>query len=233
MPTERGERKKLQRMLAEHLRDKDRAKLRELRARIHSARVKRKHELTHARQACRTARLALKERQQSEREQFRDQQREKRVEGRTACELGKAGAKGRGKRAEAEAKSELRAERTLQRQVRAADARGGKMRSTARERRLESDDEVRANIPDNLVPVFDSVKKQIKGGPRKSRTESFLEWAEENPEEIVSLQQADADAYLAKLLREQREHGKAMRKTGRYRQSVEDLSTALLAEAPF
>ena len=37
------------------------------------------------------------------------------------------------------------------------------------------------------------MKKKIKGGPRRSRTEAFLEWAEENPGEIVAIQQAGAE----------------------------------------
>lgn len=227
-----GERKKLQRELVIHLRDRDKATLRELRARIHSARVARRIMLADARQACHVARLNLKERQQLERVAFRDEQRAARVVERSACATGKARAKESGTAAERAALRELRDAATLQRQVRDADRRGVKVRSTARERAQEDDDAVRRNLPAELVPVFDVVKKRIKGSPRKSRTESFLEWAEENPGEIVALQQAEADEYLTKLLRQQREHGKTMRKAGRYSGSVEELREALAA-VPF
>ena len=42
------------------------------------------------------------------------------------------------------------------------------------ERQAESDDEVRSNIPPELVALFERVKRGIKASPRMSRTESFL-----------------------------------------------------------
>jgi hypothetical protein len=62
-----SERKQLQRELAEHLRDKDRAKLRLLRAQIGAARVDRRTMIHRARSSCRTAREGLKVRQAEER----------------------------------------------------------------------------------------------------------------------------------------------------------------------
>lgn len=214
-----GERKKLQRELVIHLREKDRATLRELRARIHSARVKRRHMLTDAREQCRIARLALKERQQLERVAFRDEQRGARASARATCSSGKERARQSGTALEREALRELRDAATLQRQVRDADRRNVKVRSTKR-------------VPAELVPVFDSVRRRIKGSPRKSRTEEFLQWAEENPGEIVALQQSEADEYLSALLKQQREHGRTMRKAGRYTGTPEELREALAA-VPF
>lgn len=228
----KGERKKLQRELVIHLREKDKATLRELRARIHSARVKRRHMLTDAREQCRIARLSLKERQALERVAFRDEQRGAREAGRATCSSGKEHAKESGTKAEREALRALRDTSTLQRQVRDADRRNVKVRSTARERSQEDDDAVRRNLPAELVPVFEAVRKKIKGSPRKSRTETFLQWAEENPGEIVALQQAEADEYLSNLLRQQREHGRTIRKTGRYTGTPEELREALAA-VPF
>ena len=228
----KGERKKLQRELVIHLREKDRAALRELRARIHSARVKRRHMVTDAREQCRIARLGLKERQQLERVAFRDDQRAERASGRSACSSGRQRAKESGTALERQALRELRDAATLQRQVRNADRRNVTERSTKRERAQEDDDAVRRNLPSELVPVFDSVRKRIKGSPRKSRTEAFLQWAEENPGEIVALQQAEADEYLSQLLKQQREHGRTMRKAGRYTGTPEEL-TELLAGVPF
>lgn len=69
----------------------------------------------------------------------------------------------------------------------------------------ESDDEVRRNIPAELEPVFDRVRRQIKGSARRSRTEAFLEWAEANPDEVLAMQ-ADAAADDAeRMWREQME----------------------------
>lgn len=229
-----GERKKLQRDLARHLRDQDRAKLKKLRAAIELAQVNKRAALTAARDQCRAARLELKERLKLQREEMRDLHRRKRRQVQTACETGRTGARELGRLEQADAQRKLREETRLQRQVRDADKRGLRLRSTARERLQEDDDAVRSNLPAELVPVFDQVRRKIKGGPRKSRTEAFLEWAEENPGEIVAMQQADADAYLAKLLREEKEHGAAMRKAGRYRKDAAELRKALASgEVPF
>ncbi len=228
----KNERKILQRELADYLREKDRAALRELRARIHSARVNRRHMLSEARQQCRTARASLKEQQALERQRFRDEQRGARAAERSACAAGKDRARAEGGELEHGAKGELKEARTLQRQVRNADKRGAIKRSTARERASEDDDAVRRNLPAELVPVFDAVRKKIKGTPRKSRTETFLEWAEENPDEILAMQQSEADEYLRDLLKQQREHGRTVRKAGRYSGTPEVLR-AELARVPF
>lgn len=78
----------------------------------------------------------------------------------------------------------------------------GRLRSTAKERAAESDDEVRANLPPDLVDVFNRVRRQIKAHPRKSRTESFLEWAEENPGEVWELKAQSADRDVERLIHE-------------------------------
>jgi hypothetical protein len=81
-----------------------------------------------------------------------------------------------------------------------------KARTTKTEREAESDCAVRANLPPELVTVFNKVKRHIKGTPRKSRTEAFLEWAEENPGEVYAAQQREADRELAKLIAEEAHH---------------------------
>ena len=225
------ERKQLQRELAEHLREKDRAKLGLLRAQIRSARVDRRGLLTRARTSCKTAREALQARQALERAELVDSHRSERVAGKTACETGKATAKREGLELEHGAKRTLKEERIYQRRIREA-GRAPKVRATARERSEEDDDAVRSNLPAELVPVFEVVKKKIKGSARRSRTEAFLEWAEENPEEILAVQEVAAEKYLRGLMKEQREHGRTMRKAGRYSQSAEELAE-LLAAVPF
>ncbi len=74
----------------------------------------------------------------------------------------------------------------------------------ARERRDESDDEVRANIPPDLAPLFERVKRGIKGSPRKSRTEAFLEYVEEHPDEQFAGIDDKTDALVRELERQQR-----------------------------
>lgn len=227
----KSERKKLQKELAEHLKEKDTAQLRLLRAQIGAARVERRSRLIRARVQCRTARESLKERQAVERAELLAEHRGQRVEGKTVCELGKEEAKREGLELERGAKRTLKEERIYQRRIRAA-GKPVKVRATARELAQEDDDRVRSNLPAELVPVFDAVRKKIKGSARRTRTEAFLEWAEENPEEILAVQEAQAEQYLRDLLKQQREFGRTVRKAGRYQQTPEELEKHL-AGVPF
>lgn len=61
------------------------------------------------------------------------------------------------------------------------------------ERKSESDDEVLYNIPSELIPTWDRVKRDIKGTDRMSRTEAFLEWVEKHPSEIVFVEPSDEE----------------------------------------
>jgi len=80
-----------------------------------------------------------------------------------------------------------------------------KSRTTARERAQESDDEVRSNLDPALVPIFDVVRRVIKGSPHISRTEAFLQWVEENPDEIWQMREADASRQVRELLKAEHE----------------------------
>lgn len=102
--------------------------------------------------------------------------------------------------------------RKTDRLIRSVETKRRPLRSTATERRQESDDQVRSNLAADLVPIFDMVRKQIKPGLRKSRTESFLEWAEENPGEIYALQSMKAERDLQRALKERAALDKLSRK---------------------
>ena len=62
-----------------------------------------------------------------------------------------------------------------------------KTRRTAREALEESDDEVRKNLTPEEIVIFEKIKRQIKATPRKTRTEAFAEWLQENPDEAVAI----------------------------------------------
>ena len=49
----------------------------------------------------------------------------------------------------------------------------------------ESDDEVRQNIPPELLGVWERVKQVIKGTPNISRTEAFLQYVHDNENEVA------------------------------------------------
>lgn len=224
-------RKRLQRDLAEHLREKDHAALALLRAKIQAARVERRHRLHAARQSCHTALLALRARQKEERHELTLHHRAEREEGRATCLAGKQQAREEGLSLERQAESQYDEERRFQRQMRRA-TKPRVQRSTVRERKQEDDDAVRNNLPRELVPVFDKHRRSIKGSARRSRTEEFLQWAEENPDEVIAIQQAEADRTLKELLKQERELGRSVRNAKRYKQSPEELSR-LLADVPF
>lgn len=59
--------------------------------------------------------------------------------------------------------------------------------------RAESDDEVRQNIPPELLPTWELVKRGIGRSDRKSRTETFLEWVEAHQSEIVFVEPTEED----------------------------------------
>jgi hypothetical protein len=216
MPALSADRRKLQREIATSLREKDREALAALRAKIEAAKAERRVMVRAARESCRAALLSVRERQAAERRRLTLEHQAEREHGRVACAIGKSEAKARGHGRENLAKGELREERVFQRQIRRAGKKPPE-RSTARERAQEDDDAVRNNLPPELVPVFDKHRRSFKGSPRRSRTEQFLEWAEENPDEVLALQQADADEALKALLREERRLLVTPRRWGRHR----------------
>lgn len=72
----------------------------------------------------------------------------------------------------------------------------------------QSDDTVRGNIPPELAPMWERVKGRIKGSDRRSRTEAFLQYAEEHPGEVFATIESDTDAMIA-------EHERTLARRGR------------------
>lgn len=188
----------------------NRAKLEALRQKLREQRSLRASTSTEARTYCRGERAAATERARAIRAHFRE-------EARKAIAREKADARGRcvDKRSShatttARLRAELRAERKHQQELRAIE-RANRARSRARpgvakarERRSESDDEVRSNIPSELLPLFERVKRSIKGNARMSRTEAFLRYVEEHPGEEYAGIDDKTDALVRELERQQR-----------------------------
>lgn len=91
--------------------------------------------------------------------------------------------------AHAQARAELLDEQAERRQLRAIgrSAKGREKERTRRgpsvaERRAESDDEVRASIDADLIPLWEKIKRSIKGSARLSRTDEFLHYVHEHPD---------------------------------------------------
>ena len=185
----RLDKKKLRREIETERRKKARARLLELREKIKEARAAKREAILGVQLDCRQKRQELRE----------------------SCQLRGVRARTQGKQEIEQRRGELDAERRYERIQRAGD-RPRALRSTSAERRQESDDEVRSNLQPEMVAVFNAVRKHIKGSPRKSRTEAFFQWAEENPDEVFDLLQHDADRYLAQLLAEQERTERELRR---------------------
>ncbi len=191
----------------------------------------RKEAMREAVRQCQAGRKAAKERNQELRRQMTGDVRASieraKLAAREACRLRKTGAKARGSYRTEHAKEDLRQERQFQRELRRAEGRMRRRdatRTTAAERRQESDDEVRQNIDPELLPLFDQVRRSIKGSPHMSRTEAFLQWVEENPGAVLRAQEELAARELRRLIREQRATGHEMKRAKRSHPAPEELA---------
>jgi hypothetical protein len=217
------------------LRDRQRAELGRLRGLIAAAKRRRRDAYHAAVRLCRRARLQLREQVRA----FRARERERinlevanlRLAARTRCATRKELIRLKGKDARKGAEARLRAERQLQAQLRRLEGHAQRKRaqlSTARERRQEDDEAVRNNLPGELRSVWDKVKRGIRPGPRTTRTEAFLEWAEANPGEVLALQSQNVDREVAALVAEYERQGaaQAARVSPSERRSLERLGLA-------
>jgi hypothetical protein len=176
---------------------KVRERLVELRQQIKQARANRKAALLVIRDQCKAERKALT----------------------ISCENRRADAREETRKSVEERRKQIGgvySEESVYRQADGRERVKAKGLAKARVRRAEDDDAVRANLPADLVPVFNTVKKHIKGNARRSRTEAFLEWAQENSDEVMAMQSLAADRDVERLIAEhdqlQREENKRSRR---------------------
>lgn len=209
----------------EAIRAREKAELARLRLELGAAKERRKRLIREARALCRRGRESLKARIKAKREALKLEAAAARKAERSACRARKAVARSSGARSVAAVKSAILAERRLQRtqRLQAGEAK----RRTATEARQESDDAVLRDIPAELAGVYARHRARFKGTAHQC-AERFLEWAEENPGEVVALQQADADREIARLVREHT----AMAKKSRMRKTKAEIA-AELAAVPF
>ena len=185
----RKQRQAIQREIALAHRRAARAKLAELREAIKDARKQRTFAAREAKARCRDERVALRARQKIERrralEELRERLKLERQGARAACAHRRQAARDLASSVE-RARAELLAERSFRADLRRIE-HGNRARRRevtkghAKERRSESDDEVRQNIPPELHRLFEKVRRAIKGSTRETRTEAFLRYAEEHP----------------------------------------------------
>jgi hypothetical protein len=99
---------------------------------------------------------------------------------------------------------EFKAMRRRERSIREREREAAR-RTTAVERRRESDDELRYAIETEhpeLLPVFEIVKRDFQPSKRATRRELFYEWAAENPDQVEAARlraSSQSDRELARL----------------------------------
>lgn len=210
------------------LRAKDKERLAALRAAVAAARIERRDRIRTARASCRDAARALKAKQKADRAAQRGSCRD-------GVGILAQLAAGKIKRTRSELADERGFQASMRRAARHARerAREDRARVSAAERRAESDSEVRNNLPPDLVPVFDKVRRTIKATPRRSRTETFLEWAQEHPAIVHEVKDAAWARDMRRLEREERELARAMKRGQRYKGCATTTCAVDDGELPF
>lgn len=176
----------LRKDIAKAQREESRAKIRALRAEGKAA----------AKASCSAGRARAKETRAQAIEAAKAKGREARAAAKASCVIAKSAHRAAADR-EKKDQADLRRIERANKQKRPGLA-------PARVRQGESDDEVRQNIAPELVPLFERVKRQIKAGPRMSRTEAFQKYAEEHPREAYAAAEDATDALIRDLEARQR-----------------------------
>jgi hypothetical protein len=162
--------------------------------------------LAKATEQCRTSKVRAKARAATIRAEAKAQAARVLEAAKTSCAKGKAKAKKRGTKELLAATAERRqatSDRRLLQKTKAPKA--------PRLRALEQKDEVVQNIAPELIPVWKATKNQFQPHPRKSLTEQFVQWVEENPDEVFALLEPQHDKLVKEAEREQRALTKALR----------------------
>jgi len=220
-----------------YLRERDRLDLADRKRALAAAEARQREAMRQVVKRCRANRGRLREQvkayRQQERERINREVAEMRAKARRVCEARKEAVRRAGLSVRARRQAELEAERRLQGELARAAKHAEKVKAkagrTAREAQAESDDHVRANIDADLLPVWEKVKRSIRGDAHRSRTEAFLQWVEENPGDVLALQQAAADVEVRRLLAEQQqlEREAAKRRKPNYKPTAAELAEYL------
>lgn len=197
------------------------ASLDDIRRRIQGIRERRRELMRRVRTQCKAARARTLAQAKARRAavllELRRELREMKQAERNRCALRRVRVAQESSSAAERARRELREQQRSTRTVERIEAhRRQRMKShrAAEERRAESDDEVRQNLDVDLVPVFDVVKARVRARPGMSRTEAFLHWAEESPEQLWQVREDLAEAKLRALLREEQRAARELAKCG-------------------
>jgi hypothetical protein len=212
---------------------RERAKVTTLGTKLRALHARQDEALKETAAHCRAERHALAEKRQAALVALREALRAERAAARRACASRKDQARARLTDDIDRARAELEAERKYQADLRRIErghraTRLGAPGASRAERQSESDDEVRVNIPPELLPLFEKVRRAIKGSARESRTEAFMRYAEEHPREVLAILDDQADALVREMERRQGEARPPRKAAPRTR-----ATRAELADVPF
>lgn len=184
-----------------------RERIKKLGAELRRAREERKERMRAAVQACRDARARLRVRIAQQRRELAAAVAAERHAQRYQCAASKDATREQTIAKVQKVATDLasaKAARALLARAPRSTSKAAAGYVTAAESRAESDHAVRVNLPRELVPVFDAVRREIHASPRRSRTEAFLEWAEEHPARVYEIQHAGHEKWLREMEREER-----------------------------
>ncbi|MEO8874154.1 MAG: DUF3560 domain-containing protein [Polyangiaceae bacterium] len=201
-----------------------RRKLAAIRLELREARIAKKRALLDARERCRADRIAVRERTRALRlrvlRDLKEVTNAERAAAHRACSERMRAAQrvtDRAGRRHAEMMAERKRELDLKRVAKAErDRKAGAPAETCLSCVHETDDAVRANLTSDLVPLFDEVSRSIKGGPKESRTEAFLKFAETHPEKVLETTSHEAHTRVEALESAHRDLTKGSRTSNAY-----------------
>ena len=238
MPTARqiaAQRKQLRQQLERDRRTKDRKRLLELRAHLKSAKRLKGQRMREVVIACRHARARLKAARRALRARYEHDlalaREQARLASRKNCDAKKDRARSKGQDRLQRAAAAIAAERAHQDQLRNWARRTPFQRAPARRADAisESNSEVAHNLPHDLLPVWRAVQGRIRSTPRRSRTETFLEWVEEHRGEVRRIIDREIDRDVAELARNEAELRRQAGSARHYRR----LTDRQLSDVPF
>lgn len=199
------EHRRIQREIERERKATARALVRQVRDQLRTARAEKRARIKAASESCRDARAKLKAKHEHERARLRASIAAERVAARGSCQSLRDATREQTTTIVRQLLEVHGAARhRLDQLIKHAPARTRRDVSglvSSVERRAESDDRVRVELPADLVPVFDAVRGRIHATDYASRAEVFLQWAAEHPAEVYEIQHAAHDRAIRRLER--------------------------------
>jgi hypothetical protein len=200
------DKKKLIRSMERDLKREHQTRMKQLRADALRLKAERKQRLKAAKQACDANVAAAADRAQREFTKAREAalraqkaataarheaRQARKAAARDKCHLDRTAIQNESQAALAAKRAEAQEARRYRREIEAGERliRGSKPKLTAGQKRArrgekrgESDDLVRHNLPPELLPIWEEQKRYVKADRHRSRTEVFMDWVHDNPE---------------------------------------------------